>query len=810
MNSKSESPFDLFSTGEKRRGTAAHGITLFAKKKSADGKHTAKGSKQAKTRGGKHGSKAPAWMPVVGWIFTVTFTLWLVWIQWIGGSSGWLGERLSGIIFSAFGHAGYLLPLLTLYGLVAIFFERAEKAYGAFTLTTGVTFVLFSSAAELALLKLIFPDSIVSGGGAGDFTAATLNSIFGKAGAGIIGLGFFAAGLHILFDIPWRETAKSLVSWAKEDYQAWVNGRNALARSIEAARTGSPVPVNGPAIQEPDEPAATAAPTQSARAKITAPIKIMRGGASGPAPLKAKPAAVKKNEKNAADSEAPLPLERPPFDPKTYEKPSLDLLNEPPANRIIGPSDEEIAHAKQQLEETLASFEIKATVTGALAGPVITRYELKPEKGVKVSSIVSLENDIALAMKAKGIRIEAPIPGKDAIGFELPNEKPVMVYLREILEDASMVSSKGKLSVAIGRHADGTPATANLEKMPHLLVAGATNSGKSICLQTFIMSIVYRARPDEVKFLMIDPKRLELTFYEGIPHLYDPKTPADQATVITDAKEAVASLKALVKVMETRYKILEAAKVRNMESYNIWAEKNGEPHMFFIVVIIDELADLMLQTKAAVEDSIQRLAQMARAVGIHLVLCTQRPSVNVITGVIKANLPSRIALQVTSRTDSRVILDSQGAESLLGKGDMLYLAIDAQKPSRMQGAYVSEEEIKHVADHLRKQGRPDYPVQLRSEKTEEGDPGIGGIALEDFKAALALIIERRRVSQDLLKAHFGSSARATNILSVLEMQGYITKPEGTNRWDIHFDKIEAQLASFKLADGTPAEPGREE
>ncbi len=335
--------------------------------------------------------------------------------------------------------------------------------------------------------------------------------------------------------------------------------------------------------------------------------------------------------------------------------------------------------------------------------------------------------------------------------------------------------------------------------MPHLLVAGATNSGKSICLQTFILSVLYRARPDEVKFLMIDPKRLELTFYEGIPHLYDPKTPAEQATVITDAKEAVASLKALVKVMETRYKILEAAKVRNMESYNKWAEKNGEPHMFFIVVIIDELADLMLQTKAAVEDSIQRLAQMARAVGIHLVLCTQRPSVNVITGVIKANLPSRIALQVTSRTDSRVILDSQGAENLLGKGDMLYLAIDAQKPSRMQGAYVSEEEIRAVADHLRKQGRPDYPVQLRSEKTEEEGMGAAmGVSVEDFKAALNLILQRRRVSQDLLKAHFGSSARATNILSVLEIQGFITKPEGSNRWDIQFEKIEQQVASFEL------------
>ncbi|MDD4004202.1 MAG: DNA translocase FtsK [Elusimicrobiaceae bacterium] len=800
MARRNASPFDLFYAGRKKHaGKSARGVAFYAKKKQS-------------AKAGRRKTKTPAWLPAVGWIFTVSLTLWLIWIQWVGGSSGALGRILADGLFKTFGHASYLFPLLMLYGLATIFFERTEKAFGALTLATGITFVLVSSSAELALLKLIFTGSLISGGVTGEMTAALLDGILGKAGAGIIGMGIFVAGVHILFGIPWKKTISAMLKWVREDYAAWTAGRTALARRIEAARGDLPVPAEECAARNCDitDCEVSGEPARPAREKLTAPIKIMRGGNSGSPPAKPRPAAVKKTAEKA-EEEAPLPLERPPFDPKTYEPPSLDLLNEPPANRLIGPSDDEIAHAKQQLEETLASFEIKATVTGALAGPVITRYELKPEKGVKVSSIVSLENDIALAMKAKGIRIEAPIPGKDAIGLELPNEKPVMVYLREILEDPALAGSRNKLAVAVGRHADGAPATANLEKMPHLLVAGATNSGKSICLQTFILSLVYRARPDEVKFLMIDPKRLELTFYEGIPHLYDPKTPAEQATVITDSKEAVASLKALVKVMETRYKILEAAKVRNMESYNKWAEKNGEPHMFFIVVIIDELADLMLQTKAAVEDSIQRLAQMARAVGIHLVLCTQRPSVNVITGVIKANLPSRIALQVTSRTDSRVILDSQGAENLLGKGDMLYLAIDAQKPSRMQGAYVSEEEIRAVADHLRKQGRPDYPVQLRSEKADEEAFGPGmGISVEDFKAALNLILQRRRISQDLLKAHFGSSARATNILSVLEIQGFISKPEGSNRWDIQFDKIEQQAASFELTVNSPVSAGNGE
>ncbi|HOX22756.1 MAG TPA: DNA translocase FtsK, partial [Elusimicrobiales bacterium] len=488
------------------------------------------------------------------------------------------------------------------------------------------------------------------------------------------------------------------------------------------------------------------------------------------------------------------PKEQPPAKPREYILPPTDLLNPPPQNsKSLGPSETEIKAAAEKLEQTLKSFDIDAEVTGVSPGPVVTRYELRPKPGVKVSSVVALSNDIALAMKARGIRVEAPIPGKDAIGFEIPNEEPAMVVLREILESPAFTQKRGHLHVALGRFAEGAPATANVEKMPHLLVAGATNSGKSICLQTIIMSILFRNKPTEVKFLMIDPKRLELTFYDGIPHLYDPKADCADVSVVTNPKEAVKSLQSLVRVMEKRYMMFELAKVKNIESYNKWAKENNQTPVFYIIVVIDELADLMMQTRAAVEDSIQRLAQMARAVGIHLVLSTQRPSVDVITGVIKANLPTRIALQVASKMDSKVILDSSGAESLLGKGDMLYLAIDAQKPSRVQGAYVSEEEIQRVADFLRKQGGPEYEKQLPEEKTEDTPDGLGA-SPEEMRQALTLIIERRRVSQDLLKAHFGSSARATNLLSLLETKGFISKPEGSNRWDIAFDKIEHQLS----------------
>ena len=446
------------------------------------------------------------------------------------------------------------------------------------------------------------------------------------------------------------------------------------------------------------------------------------------------------------------------------------------------------------MEDTLKSFDIRATVTGVSPGPVVTRYEIKPDPGVTIASITARTQDIQASMEARSVRVQAPIPGKNAVGFEIPNDRPVMVTMKEILQSPVYANSKAVIPIALGRYADGDPAGSVAEKWPHILIAGATNSGKSICLHTIIMSILYKHRPDEVKFLMIDPKRVELTLYEGIPYLYDPKTSCDDVDVVTDANGAAKSLQMLVKVMEKRLSIMQLAKVKNIEGYNQWAKQNNEEKMFYIFVIIDEMADLMLQTKASIEDSVQRLAQMGRALGIHLILCTQRPSVKVVTGVIKANLPSRIALQVASAIDSKVILDATGAEDLLGKGDMLYQSTSDKTPLRIQGAYVSEKEIKAVADFLRAQGGPDYPVQIGAEQNPHQRPQDGlGTSPEELLQALNLIKERRRVSQDLLKAHFGSSARATNMLSVLEMKGYISKPEGSNRWEIHYEMIDQAI-----------------
>lgn len=735
------------------------------------------------------------------WVLAIASSVTIAVLLIAPSSGGSLGAPVANALLYIFGYGAYILPFLLLYGFIRLLLNAKGNFFGVITLLIAIMLVQSALSCQLAVLKHIFTKSQIDSG----FIGAVLSEFFianvGVAGAIIFSLAILLAGLHILFSIPWAQTIKWFMEVMKEDYAQWIEGRaklRAFRKEIKGASLRPAAAGVSSSVMAGDAPVADKEIIVRRGGKVS-PLK---GSSSGKDGNDSDNSSEVKNDAFKTEAKKPeteievvTDFSYKPYNIETFQLPSLNLIKAVPHNRHLGPSDEDIARATELLESTLNNFEINASVTGVTAGPVITRYELKPQRGVKVSSVVSLVNDIALAMKARAIRVEAPIPGKDAIGFEIPNDNPVMVYLREILEDDSFKNIKSKLGIALGRYSDGTPASGSLEKMPHLLVAGATNSGKSICLQTIILSILFRANPDEVKFLMIDPKRLELTFYENIPHLYDPKTSAEEAHVITKPGEADASLKALVKVMESRYKILEMAKVKNISSYNAWARQNGEKEMFYIVVIIDELADLMLQTKASIEEAIQRLAQMARAVGIHLVISTQRPSVNVITGTIKANLPSRIALQVASKIDSKVILDTSGAEALLGKGDMLYSPIDAQKPLRLQGAYVSEEEITQVADFLRAQGGPCYPDEVCMEQNDATIPNValGGINVEDFKSALKLILERRRISQDLLKAHFGSSARATNILSVLEMQGFINKPEGTNRWEINFEKIQEQL-----------------
>jgi len=719
------------------------------------------------------------------WLLSLALSIWLIWIAFAGSRGGIVGSKIHEGLSSFFGFSSYLFPFLLLYGLAAILAKINKPHKGILTLAAGIMLILGAISAELELIAMVSGNPAFDGGWLGYALEGLLSKIFGNFGVGLFSVVLLVAGVQLLFKISWRKALKKISSALADDYRSWAAARKELKAKLNLVTEKEK---NGESVCDA-KPIIEAAPPERAEPQI------IRAGAESPAgPAAAEKAKTEKTAgpQKTARAEGVKTASRPGDSYyKNFKRPTPELLDAPSEQGFIGPTNEEINDSRILLETTFKSFDVAAHVSGVYPGPVITRYEVTPAPGVKISSIVSLSNDVALAMKSSGaIRVIAPIPGKSAIGFEIPNVRRAKVSLREIIESSAFKARKEPLAFGIGRHAEGSIATANLESMPHLLVAGATNSGKSVFLQSLILSLIYRNTPDEVKFLFIDPKRLELTFYEDIPYLYDPTQTPDRVSVVTDPKDAAKVLVALTRVMEKRYLKFERAKVKTIASYNKWALANGEPADYYIVVVIDELADLILQVKNVVEDAIQRLAQMARAVGIHLVLATQRPSVDIITGVIKANLPTRVALQVTSKTDSRVILDTPGAESLIGCGDMLYLAIDAQKPVRIQGAYVSEEEIKKVADFIRAQARPHY--QPLVEEEANASSGKGGSS-EEMLTALRLINERKRVSQDLLKAHFGSSSRATNILSILEVNGFIHKPEGSNRWEIFFDKIENHL-----------------
>ncbi|MFC5448402.1 FtsK/SpoIIIE family DNA translocase [Paenibacillus aestuarii] len=455
---------------------------------------------------------------------------------------------------------------------------------------------------------------------------------------------------------------------------------------------------------------------------------------------------------------------------RPYELPALDLLAKPAVGKGSEMSDYK-ANARK-LEATLESFGVRAKVLEVVRGPAVTRYEIQPDVGVKVSRIVSLTDDIALALAAKDIRMEAPIPGKSAIGIEVPNLEVSIVTMREVMETNAFNEASSRLSVVLGRDISGQPIVGNLARMPHLLVAGATGSGKSVCINGIITSILYKAKPNEVKFLMIDPKMVELNVYNGIPHLLAP--------VVTDPRRASLALKKIVVEMEKRYELFSKSGTRNIEGYNAMLTESGTaPPLPYYVVIVDELADLMMVAANDVEDSICRLAQMARAAGIHLIIATQRPSVDVITGVIKANIPSRIAFGVSSQVDSRTILDMVGAEKLLGRGDMLYLPVGASKPVRVQGAFLSDQEVEHVVTFCRTQEQANYQEELVpqvEEQTEEQEE----FADELYDQAVQIVLEAKQASVSLLQRRMRVGyTRAARLIDSMEAKGVVGPYEGS-------------------------------
>ncbi|MBW4083308.1 DNA translocase FtsK [Paenibacillus sp. S150] len=465
----------------------------------------------------------------------------------------------------------------------------------------------------------------------------------------------------------------------------------------------------------------------------------------------------------------PVPAPLPP-PPKPYKLPSFRLLAKPNNGAKAGDQNDYMQTARK-LEATLESFGVRAKVLEVVRGPAVTRYEIQPDIGVKVSRIVNLTDDIALALAAKDIRMEAPIPGKSAIGIEVPNSEVSVVTMREVMETQIFQDAESRLSIAFGRDISGQTIVGNLAKMPHLLVAGATGSGKSVCINGIITSILYKAKPNEVKFLMVDPKMVELNVYNGIPHLLAP--------VVTDPKRASLALKKIVVEMEKRYELFSKSGTRNVEGYNNLMKDNPAAVLPYIVVIVDELADLMMVAASDVEDAICRLAQMARAAGIHLIIATQRPSVDVITGLIKANIPSRIAFGVSSNVDSRTILDMPGAEKLLGRGDMLFLPMGASKPIRVQGAFMSDQEVETIVQYVSSQGEANYDESIVPEVddavTEDQEPQD-----ELYEQAVQIVLEAKQASVSLLQRRMRVGyTRAARLIDAMEARSVIGPYEGS-------------------------------
>ena len=470
-----------------------------------------------------------------------------------------------------------------------------------------------------------------------------------------------------------------------------------------------------------------------------------------------------------------------------YTFPPIDLLSKAKAG---GSADkpEDLRTQAKKLVDTLASFGVEAKVLEVSKGPAVTRFELQPSAGVKVSKIVNLADDIALNLAAFGVRIEAPIPGKAAVGIEIPNKSTSMVALREVIDSQEFRSFKSKTAFAMGKDIAGQAVVSDISKMPHMLIAGATGSGKSVCINSLITSILYKADPNEVKLILIDPKVVELGVYNGIPHLLIP--------VVTDPRRAAGALNWAVQEMVKRYSMFATANVRDIKGYNEYAALNGERLMEQIVIVIDELADLMMVSPHEVEDSICRLAQMARAAGMHLVIATQRPSVDVITGLIKANVPSRIAFSVSSQIDSRTILDMGGAEKLLGKGDMLFLPMGASKPKRLQGAFVSDKEIEKIVEFVKNYSSAHYNediIEHIENGAEDHSGGDEGEADDLLPQAIEIVVEIGQASASLLqrKLKVGYS-RAGRLIDQLEERGIIGPHEGSKPRKVLISRSEFQ------------------
>ncbi|MDR7316020.1 S-DNA-T family DNA segregation ATPase FtsK/SpoIIIE [Brevibacillus nitrificans] len=755
--------------------------------------------------------------------------------------SGWLGKNILAFLFRFIaGSWDFLIPVLLIGMALHMMFTRKAprltyRVLGivliAMAICTWDHMILYKQVtadgkfAEQSILRITWDrlwldhnqkvsTTGVGGGMLGGIVFAISNGLVGTIGTGLIIVFLFLVGIMFLFNLSYvnilmflRDKMAQMYGKAKDTVKDSVQllQEESDKRKQEAKEARETRKVK----QEADTDAAIVVPVihdihkQEARqlhgmsedgsAAIAPVIKDFADRIAMEEEGEAAPQPSHATSKQAAKQEITFSLEgeeeifgtletdeSQPVVP--YELPSLQMLSRPKASGA-GKDVDHTSNANK-LVQTLKSFGVSAIVSEVHRGPAVTRYEVQPAVGVKVSRIVSLTDDLALALAAKDIRIEAPIPGKSAIGIEVPNSEVAVVSLREVLESSEYQDAPGKLTVALGRDISGEPIVADLTKMPHLLVAGATGSGKSVCINGLIMSILFKAKPEEVKLMMVDPKMVELNVYNGIPHLLAP--------VVTDPRRASVALKKVVAEMERRYNLFAKTGSRNIEMYN--AQVEGAP-LPYIVVIVDELADLMMVAPGEVEDAICRLAQMARASGIHLIIATQRPSVDVITGVIKANIPSRIAFGVSSMADSRTILDMGGAEKLLGRGDMLSLPMGASKPVRVQGAFVSDKEVEEVVRFVKEQQEVRYNEEMiPGDVQEEQQPVVDD---ELYDQAVQIVSEAQTASASLLQRRLRVGyTRAARLIDMMEAQGVVGPYEGSKPREVRLPRpsIESNIS----------------
>jgi len=719
---------------------------------------------------------------------------------------GRVGAFLAELSFQLFGYAAYLLPLIV--GIVGWHYFWCQLLDAAYTKLFGVTLFCCCTSAFLSLLfgmGEVAGESFKPGGSIGTWLEAALSDYLNRTGSLIALLTMMTLSVILSTQFSFgrlfarasqesRDLSARGLGWTRlwiERRRKERERRNVIAKHL---KSGSGIGDSG-----------SGGMTGSGSRSADHPSRIAGGGSPRiadpgspiPDPRSRIPVVGRKQ------AEGTLPLPDPPAKPVprrqgAYTLPPASLLDPPRTERKI--DERELMEAARQLEEKCREFAVEGQVAQIHPGPVVTTFEFKPEPGVKYSKVTGLSDDLSLAMQAESVLIDR-IPGKSTVGIQIPNPNRETISLRELLESDAYRRSLSKLTLALGKTIHGEPYVTDLASMPHLLIAGSTGTGKSVGLNSMLTSILYRATPDDVRLIMIDPKRLELGMYEDIPHLLTP--------VVVDPKKAANALRWAVHEMEERYKTLAAEGVRNIDQYNrnirlaleegAMKDADAPRPLPFIVVVIDELADLMMVASNEVEESIARLAQMARAVGIHLILATQRPSVDVITGLIKANLPSRISFRVSSKTDSRTILDGNGAEQLLGKGDMLFLPPASSRCIRLHGPYISEQESARLASFLRKQGKPVYDESITAEDDKSGPESLEFEKDDLYDEAARIVVGTGQASISYLqrKLRIGFS-RAARLVDMMEAEGLVSPGAGGKPREVlvdrnYFEEVDAQL-----------------